>query len=138
MVKPALTLLQKTQGPDRRTFCQRPVFHQPLSCRDIWPMFSSLHPQYRQIRPVWYQCCQRWQLGLLFLKPCLRLHTPLLKENSFKSWISSQAMSNNALNGKIMKKVIFTIPINNAPDINIPDILFGNSLDEIEQTAMQM
>jgi len=47
-------------------------------------------------------------------------------------------MSNNALNGKIMKKVVFTIPINNAPDINIPDILFGNSLDEIEQTATQM
>jgi len=47
-------------------------------------------------------------------------------------------MSNNALNGKIMKKVIFTIPINNAPDINIPDIVFGNSLDEVESTAVQM
>lgn len=47
------------------------------------------------------------------------------------------AMS-NALNGKIMKKVVFTIPINNAPDVHIEDILFGNSLDEIEQTAEQM
>lgn len=47
-------------------------------------------------------------------------------------------MSNNALNGKIMKKVVFTIPVNNAPDIEIPDIVFGNSLDELEQTAVQM
>lgn len=47
-------------------------------------------------------------------------------------------MSNNALNGKIMKKVVFTVPINNAPDVHIEDILFGNSLDEIESTASQM
>ena len=47
-------------------------------------------------------------------------------------------MSNNALNGKIMKKVVFTVPINNAPDLHIEDILFGNSLDEIESTAAQM
>lgn len=47
-------------------------------------------------------------------------------------------MSNNALNGKIMKKVVFTVPINNAPDLHIEDIVFGNSLDEIENTASQM
>ena len=47
-------------------------------------------------------------------------------------------MSNNALNGKIMKKVVFTIPINNAPDIHIEDIIFGNSLDELEGTATQL
>ena len=44
----------------------------------------------------------------------------------------------NALSGKIMKKVVFTVPINNAPDLHITDILFGNSLDEIESTAVQM
>ena len=44
----------------------------------------------------------------------------------------------NVLNGKIMKKVVFTVPINNAPDLEIPDILFGNRLDEIENTAVQM
>ena len=47
-------------------------------------------------------------------------------------------MSTTALNGKIMKKVVFTIPINNAPDIHIEDIVFGNSLDELEGTATQM
>lgn len=47
-------------------------------------------------------------------------------------------MSATALNGKIMKKVVFTIPINNAPDIHIEDILFGNSLDELEGTATQL
>lgn len=40
--------------------------------------------------------------------------------------------------GTIKKIVEFTIPINNWPDKHIFDELWGNSLDEIEQTAITM
>jgi len=44
----------------------------------------------------------------------------------------------NALSGKIIKKIKFTIPVNNAPDVHITDIVSGNSLDEIESIAVQL
>ena len=42
------------------------------------------------------------------------------------------------LNGKIAKIAVFTIPINNEPDIEIKDLISGNSLSEIEGIAEQL
>lgn len=42
------------------------------------------------------------------------------------------------LNGKIAKIAVFTIPINNAPDKEIKDLISGNSLDEVESIAEQL
>ena len=42
------------------------------------------------------------------------------------------------LNGKIAKIAKFTIPINNQPDVQIKDLISGNSLSEVEGIAEQL
>lgn len=50
----------------------------------------------------------------------------------------SESHSMSFITGKIAKIAEFTIPINNAPDLHIKDLVAGNSLSEIEATVEQM
>lgn len=50
----------------------------------------------------------------------------------------SNSNTSGFLGGKIAKIAVFTIPINNKPDMEIKDLISGNSLSEIETIAEQL